>query len=60
MLPIAAGLDGASLKPFIKNQKVPVMKMLISQYPHAAGKAGSLISAPAIPETFTVPGRAHQ
>ena len=39
-LPIPAGLDGSSLKPFIENPAAPSMKVAISQYPRNAGKTG--------------------
>ena len=39
-LPIPAGLDGTSLKPFIENPSAPSMKVALSQYPRNAGKTG--------------------
>ena len=39
-LPIPAGLDGSSLKPFLDNPAAPAMKVAISQYPRNAGKTG--------------------
>jgi len=42
-LPIPAGLDGASLKPFVENPAAPASKVAISQYPRNAGKADGAV-----------------
>jgi arylsulfatase A-like enzyme len=34
-LPIPAGLDGVSLRPFVENPRAPMQKVAISQYPRA-------------------------
>ena len=41
-LAIPAGLDGASLKPFIENPAAPKEKVAISQYPRSAGQTGGV------------------
>lgn len=42
-LPAPAGLDGASLKPFIENPKADKLKVAISQYPRGAGQDGPVM-----------------
>ena len=39
-LPIPAGLDGVSLKPFVENPAKPATKVAISQYPRGGSQTG--------------------
>jgi len=39
-LPIPAGLDGVSLKPFVENPAKPTTKVAISQYPRGGAQTG--------------------
>ena len=50
-LPIPAGLDGSSLKPFLENPAAPAMKVAISQY--ASRKYRAILSRASIRQSMS-------